>query len=75
MLLLSSVSLLAHRLVLCALAHSPDLQQIVLGHVGGQDVFQQYLVDAPHGVDALLLAAELGAPQEVGARGPLGLAV
>ncbi len=41
------------------------LQQVVLGHVSGQDVLQEDLVDAAHSVNALLLARQLRAPKEV----------
>jgi hypothetical protein len=53
----------------------PDLDEVVLCHVRRQNVLKQDLVDAPHGVDALLLAAQLGLPEELCARRHLHLAV
>ena len=53
----------------------PDLQQIVLCHVGRQYVLQQDLVDAPHGLHSLLLAAQLCPPEEVCPVCSLSLAV
>ena len=55
--------------------HHPGLQQVLLRHVGRQDVLQQYFVDAPHRVDALLLGPQLGPPQEVRPGGELDLPV
>lgn len=52
-----------------------DLEEVVLGDVGGQDVLEEDLVDAAHGVHALLLRRQLRPPEEVRPRGQLRLPV